>query len=218
MATLKKAEAARINGAKSRGPVTPEGKARSARNGITHGLTAQAIVLINESRPLFEALHQAVIERFQPQDGQESLLVEAIATAQWRIRRCWGLETAIFDAEMDDMQPALDAEFPNLDEPTRLARAYKRLIQSGDPIYRLSRYEAHLTRQFQAAVRALEELRARHPPAPPEPPCQTEPTGEQAKQNETVPDAPANVIEMPAPPTGENVPAHPTTTQEEPAA
>ena len=39
-----RAEASRKNGARSRGPGTAEGKARSARNALKHGLTADAAV------------------------------------------------------------------------------------------------------------------------------------------------------------------------------
>jgi hypothetical protein len=43
---LTRAEAARRNGARSCGPTTPEGNARSSQNALKHGLTAQAFTLL----------------------------------------------------------------------------------------------------------------------------------------------------------------------------
>ena len=43
-----RAEASRKNGARSRGPRTPEGKARSAQNALKHGLRAQKYLVLPE--------------------------------------------------------------------------------------------------------------------------------------------------------------------------
>ena len=47
-----RAEASRKNGAKSRGPKSPEGKARSSRNALRHGLRANKHVLLPDEDSL----------------------------------------------------------------------------------------------------------------------------------------------------------------------
>ena len=58
-----RAEASRKNGAKSRGPKTPEGKARASQNALKHGLRAQKyVVLPDEDAAEFAALEAALME------------------------------------------------------------------------------------------------------------------------------------------------------------
>ena len=62
-----RAAASRKNGARSRGPKTPEGKARAAQNALKHGLRAQKhVVLPEEDGREFAALVAAFIEELSP--------------------------------------------------------------------------------------------------------------------------------------------------------
>jgi hypothetical protein len=64
-----RAEASRRNGAKSRGPKTTEGKARSSQNALKHGFRAQKhVVLDDEDAAEFAALEAALVEELAP-DG-----------------------------------------------------------------------------------------------------------------------------------------------------
>jgi len=82
-----KSDAARTNGAQSHGPITPEGKAKSALNSLRHGLTAKAVVLGDESQEAYDALLAAYTDRFQPADQVELDLVESMTLSRWRLRR-----------------------------------------------------------------------------------------------------------------------------------
>jgi hypothetical protein len=46
--TAAQSAASRSNGARSRGPATPEGKARAARNSVRHGLSGRTFFLLQD--------------------------------------------------------------------------------------------------------------------------------------------------------------------------
>ena len=101
MRTEAQIAASRANGAKSKGPITTIGRAISAQNSATHGLAgAKLIVIEGESTDRWQALLEACHREFQPETGIEIELVTEIAAARWRLRRCWSMETSLFDMEI----------------------------------------------------------------------------------------------------------------------
>ena len=70
---------------KKRGPNTPEGKARSSRNALKHGLRARDFVLLPEEDPQEWSQHVQDLEHgYRPVDATERKLVDAIAVAMWK--------------------------------------------------------------------------------------------------------------------------------------
>jgi hypothetical protein len=83
-----RAAASRRNGAKSRGPKTPEGKARSARNALKHGLCAQRFVVLgDEDLAEFDALEAALTAELAPEGALQAVLARRIVAATWRLER-----------------------------------------------------------------------------------------------------------------------------------
>ncbi len=149
--------AARANGARSKGPVTEDGKAKSALNALRHGLLAGSIVLSTESRPKFEALLSGYVDEYQPEGQTENDLVDEIAAAKWQQQRCWMLITSLLDATMTRMADAIDAEFEEIDAPTRTALAFLQQADQGGALVLLNRYVARHARDWH---RAIDKLRA----------------------------------------------------------
>ena len=91
-----RAAAARSNGAKSRGPVTVQGRANSSRNSLRHGLRAQTRFTDPASLAELTAQLAAFEDDFAPQSSIERNLVRIMAVAYWRQTRLRKLETTVF--------------------------------------------------------------------------------------------------------------------------
>src|SRR3954454_5595811 len=95
--------ASRANGARSRGPLTDAGKARSRSNALKHGLrSAEFGLLPEENADAWEAHLAGIRATYLPQDPVEVHLVEGIAVAQWRELRADRVEADV----MSDIRPA----------------------------------------------------------------------------------------------------------------
>jgi len=163
-----KSETARANGAKSRGPTTAEGKEKSSRNAIKHGLTAGTgnILLDCEDPDEFEEAFNKLLGIHEPATPAENDIVEEMVAARWRIRRMWTIETNLLNVEVLAQQSKTDSPEPGVP----LAMAFRTLADDSRSLALASRYEARLQRLYDRAYKTLRELqqaRKSEPPAQP---------------------------------------------------
>jgi hypothetical protein len=140
---------ARRDGTLSRGPVTPEGKARSALNATKHGLCAKTLILsAEEDAAALAVLRGAFVARHLPTDAAEMHWVEELAFAAWRQRRLRALETEVLARGGAGEEPETAPALPSLST--------------------LIRYRARLDRDWRRATEELDALRRDRsvPPSP----------------------------------------------------
>jgi hypothetical protein len=128
----RQADTARRNGALSRGPVTAEGKARSARNSTRHGICSRSPVapLDPEDAAALGGLRAALLARHQPVDEAEAHWVEELVSAAWRQRRLRALEDAVLAcATAGEADPALPSLATVIRYRGRLDRDWRRATE-----------------------------------------------------------------------------------------
>jgi hypothetical protein len=87
MTSPKKIESNLRNAKLSTGPRTLEGKNRSRKNALTHGLTARIVLLADERQPDFGNRMNGWFKSLQPQDLQEVYLAERAVYCSWQLDR-----------------------------------------------------------------------------------------------------------------------------------
>jgi hypothetical protein len=161
----RKRDAASANGKLARGSKTPEGKARSAMNAVTHGFTATIIILAGEDRGAFERLLAAYAERFQPVDAVEMDMLQDIVIAKWRHRRGAAFEAATIDDEVESQRAdTYRRRSESTSELTRSALAYRDVEDRTGIISAMNRHQARQYREYRQAIRLLVEFQRDRPP------------------------------------------------------
>ncbi len=152
MSSQRRIDSSRANGAKSRGPVTPEGKRKSSQNARRHGFLARAVVLEDERTPAFHDLLNDLVREHNAQTETQLNLIETMVMARWRIARLWAIEREILQTEFD--KPEHDGETPT----AVLTKAFRALADRDGILGLLNRYEARLDRQYSRALNLLIKL------------------------------------------------------------
>jgi hypothetical protein len=122
-----------------------------------------SIVLPEESPADFQRLLDSYLDEFAPTSPIEVELVEAMASARWRLRRLANIETTLLTNEMettvDDLAHFFDGVDRETDAEDHLAYAFKTLA-SGASLHLLNRYEGTIGRSYARAFKQLQLLRS----------------------------------------------------------
>ena len=145
MTSTTKIQSACANGPRSHGPVTAEGKQRSARNATRHGLLANTVVLEGESNERFHDLLASLTEEWQPRPWKRW------AVARWRYLRVLSLQRMELDLEI--------ARQPHSSKVVSATLAFRHLADNSRVLDLLLRDEVSFDRQFTRALNALIKLR-----------------------------------------------------------
>jgi hypothetical protein len=188
-----RALASRRNGAKSRGPRTAAGKARSARNALKHGMrAAKYLVLPDEDAAEFAGLEAALIEELAPVGALQAVLARRVAIAAWRLARADRIEADLFE----ERRFAQSGPGLALIRDGNGTRSFETLL----------RYRGAAMAEFWRALRTLKALQAEQAVAPgalaarPTRPAPRRPLADGPRPNK--PEQPARRLQyvMPEPP------------------
>ena len=155
MASQLKSETSRLNGAKSRGPVTAAGREISSQNALRHGgASSRPILLPCENPDEYRELHQTYQSTYKPDGDDEIALVAEMAESRWRMIRLDGIETDMLVAEMS----RLKSEPARGGEAKLLTRAFCSLADNSKGLALAARYQSREHRIHERLYRTLREL------------------------------------------------------------
>jgi hypothetical protein len=109
MTSLRRLEANRENARRSTGPRTEEGKRRSRRNAVRHGLTAETVIEVLEDPEDYKAFEATIITDYDARTAVERELVRRLASLLWRIGRATSIETDLLRIQAEILRDRQNA-------------------------------------------------------------------------------------------------------------
>jgi hypothetical protein len=168
MASPQLALAARINGRKSRGPVTPEGKRKSSANSRKHGLRSKTLPTDDACEAHRQWLLPHLIAQHSPATPIEFMLVETIAQASarqdWAIRISDGYHA---EAIQHQSSPEAPYKHPGRHAIELLHRAFSRFARE-------ERRALQQLRQIQSLTQLPESQKCTNKSLQPRPQCRAD--------------------------------------------
>lgn len=129
MTSLRQIEANRRNALKSTGPTTENGKRRSRRNAVRHGLTAETVIGALEDPEDYKAFELSITSEFDAQTAVERELVLRLASL-WRLRRTIAIESGLLQLESET--PGDGSQSPSIHAGMEIAPTCKLVVAHAD--------------------------------------------------------------------------------------
>ncbi len=149
-----KAEQARINGAKSTGPKTPEGLQRCREASVKHGMwVAHVSTFPHEDQVAYAAVLTSATDQFRPRNCVESAVVGLLVDALWRAGRLNAMANSDIDREMFLIKRQTSTEH----------EAYELHLlaeQTSKTVQKLESRARHYTREIARLMAILRQLQA----------------------------------------------------------
>ena len=201
MTKEERAEIARKNGAKSKGPKTEKGRAKVSTNAVKTGehvnklspfLPPHPAVLCNEDRAEYYQHLRQFIEIYQPINQLAAGVVRDIAIAQWQIERLHVCVTIQWNLSLIANATKPSTLAPELCEVQAMGRATDILIGGKGSVSKLNREIAQLQQSIARLERRLKFIHSNFPARAQE---QTQPEKTQPQEKEPLSGPPIYITE-----------------------
>jgi hypothetical protein len=148
----------RLNAAKSTGPRSDSGKARSSQNARRHGLTAQITVMTEEDRVAHDKFTQAMVAELAPVGEMETFHAASAAEEAWRLHNARAqCNNIVAIGHFDGTGDRYEAEHPEIHTAITAATVMRDRAKT---LELLSLYEQRIHRSFQKHYDQLRKLQA----------------------------------------------------------